>query len=238
MNEKIIGIRAEFGNARFIIYNIRINSTERVSNNHSHGYYEVHFALRGCYDYVVDGKTYPLKQGEFLVIPPRTNHESVDVTVENYGLIVLEFKMEETDLEPKLFDYFDGVIRSCALSPRRISSVTVERLLNFKRVGESDSVLAYCEMQAEASRIIFELFNGMGGFAVGAALGQKTDAFSGADINVVIDNLINYGYSLKEISDKINYSERHTARLIKDMYGESLGSIRKKRSLARDKDSD
>ena len=49
------------------------------------------------------------------------------------------------------------------------------------------------------------------------------------DLGVLMDTLINKGATLKEIALEINYTERHTARLINQRYGQTLTSLNKNR---------
>lgn len=45
-----------------------------TKKEHHHTGYEIHFIMEGCQEYEVEGRTYMLEEGEFLVIYPKISH--------------------------------------------------------------------------------------------------------------------------------------------------------------------
>jgi len=50
------------------------NLTKTPHFDHLHNYYEFYFILEGGYDFLIDGRNYPVHAGDLLVIPPMKHH--------------------------------------------------------------------------------------------------------------------------------------------------------------------
>lgn len=230
MKEVIYGISVEYGDARFRLYDIRLGEgTFLTPQPHEHHYYELHVARRGRYDYTVNGKNILLREGELLILPPGAVHKPVSMAEsDSYRHTVFSFSLTQGSGRGGFYDYFYGSLsrmscRAVAITPALLRAVTA-----FKSMARTDEIGQTCYRQANAALLLCELFTALDGFCPDGVCAVAAPDRS-EDL-ILLENLVNQpGRPLREIAEAIHYSERHTARLIRQIYHMSLSELRKKR---------
>ncbi len=229
MNNRIHSIGLEYGDANFRLFHISLSkhSTPPLPE-HSHRYYELHLCLGGSHDYVLDGQTVPLCRNQLLIIPPHKLHCPASTATEDYRCVVLSFSLSECKGRRGFYRAFSRALETHAKHPQEASRSLIERLLALNAADWSGSLRSYCHLKAEAGAMLFTLFEDLHGYdEAKPPVGLDPDR---EDLHVLLDNLLNNpDLSLREIAEEINYSERHTARLIRSYYHMSLTELRRHR---------
>ena len=221
MISSVQSIPVEFGNACFKVYKISVgNVGKNMPKIHCHKYYEIHFALSGKKVYQFNDKQIELTANQMLIIPPETTHTRIDDLAENYNCSVLELALEKIQGTPDLYASLKETLAIQSLKPLTFNAEIFENLNKFKNLDQN----SYCELKTSAYLVINSLIA-----YLGAVKSKNNSRPNCDDLGVLMDSLINKGATLKEIALEINYTERHTARLIRQRYGETLTSLNKKR---------
>ena len=237
MKGNVNNVRLVYGDAMFQFYQINLNDPNGTSQPvfHDHKFYEIHMASEGSYTYTTDNKQISLYQNQMLIIPPQVYHSSVPKAPWNYKFSAISFSLCKTDGEEGCYDFFHKSLESCALTPINIPQKFIKRTSELSRRELYGTVKGECYLKMQASAIIYELFDILNQF--GNADSLKKLPKKDNDNLVLLDALLcNPTKSLKDIADEISYSPRHTARLIKSIYGCSITELRKKRSTVTKED--
>lgn len=228
-------VSLEYGDTRVSIYRIHLSQEHKAplpdtrSVMHSHFYYELHYAAQGQYLYRFSDRQILLRQGEMLLIPPNVLHGTTDKTSENYTPHVLSLSLTATDSAGKFHSAFTAMLGAAALNPIRSPAALPGQMEILQQESLYDSVLGVCKLKATAGDLISDLFHLLGPYATEASASEPP---CDAEVAVLLENLVNRpDISLEQIAAAINYSPRHTARLIKNIYGVSLSEIRRSRKF-------
>lgn len=237
MKGNVNNVRLVYGDAMFQFYQINLNNPPENSQPvfHDHKFYEIHMASEGSYTYTVDNGQISLCQGQMLIIPPQVYHTSVPKDPWNYEFSAISFSLCETEGESGYYEFFQKSLEDCSLTPIRIPQKFIKRTSELSRRELYGTVKGECYLKMQASTIIYELFDILNQFGNAASLNKipKKDD----DTLVLLDALLcNPKKSLKDIANEISYSPRHTARLIKSIYGCSITELRKKQNNATKED--
>lgn len=225
-NELVRSIRVEYGDALFRIYDFQLRVPKEDSVVcHSHRYYELHLALQGSYLYRVGKESLLLSRSQMLIIPPDLPHDSADVHSSSYEFAALSFSLEQTKGESGYFDYFDRTLRRLSLTPLPFSSAIKEKIAELQNAFGSTGIRGGCYQKAIAGDLIYQLFDALDGFSTDAPISGNT---VDEDRLILLDAMVyQTEKSLEDIARSIHYSPRHTARLIKAIYGCSLSELRR-----------
>ena len=237
MKENINSISLVYGNARFNLYqfNLFTQTARTESVLHDHKFYEIHMADEGSYTYTSGEKQISLSQDQILIIPPGVYHSSVPNAAWNYKFSVLSFSLSKTDGEDGYFEFFQKALKDCSLTPINIPQKFIKRAAELSRRELYGTVKGECYLKMQASALIYELFDILNKFGIADA--PKKSSKKGNDNLMLLDALINDpSKSLNDIAAAICYSSRHTARLIKSIYGCSITEQRKKQSIVTKED--
>jgi AraC-like DNA-binding protein len=91
-----------------------------------------------------------------------------------------------------------------------------------------DCVPGICRLKAAAACFLSDLFHLLSPYAT--ETGTSPEPPCDTEVAVLLENMVNRpDITLEQIAEAINYSTRHTARLIKNIYGASLSEIRRSR---------
>ena len=234
MKRKISSIDVNFGDAHFRLYQIQLAEEDRgprVPVYHAHPYYEIHFAFQGEYAYRFPPQSVTLTAGKMMIIPPGVAHNTVLLDEDWCQHIALLLFLEKDEGADGFFDYFQSTLDQASLTPIAFSESLIRILPSFKPLFEDqqDYIRNYCLLSAKAAETIFTIFDDINHFFVAAQHGSPHG--DRMDSLVLLESLVNNPLlRLDEIADKMNYSRRHTARLIKEMYGMTLAELRQKRN--------
>lgn len=200
------------------------------SSLHSHSYYEIHLCLSSQNSFQVDGKTLTLKNGDFFLLTPRTEH-IVYSYEKNYSEFVVAFDfLGESEIKEYLEN--DGAILYQGTATNFMMT-SVESMLSCAieekyGCGEFLSSLASC--------FFIELF---------AVIAKRLEKPSTAEtakytddrmslVKKYIQDNVDKKILTGDIANHINVSSRHLNRIVKDSENmsvtELIRSIRIKRA--------
>lgn len=226
MKEQITGIYLDYGDAVFRIYHICMPPvTDPLPNMHSHRYYELLFSTQEGLLYQFEDGTVSVGSNQILIVPPNTPHASLSKDKEKAGGLCFTLTLQKG--RGGFYDAFEQALQRHAKRPIHIPASLLQSLRTLNEGDWSGSLRGYCRLKAAASAFLFSLFEVLDAFS-------STERSTGADleredIQVLLDNLLQYpSLSLREIAREINYSERHTARLIQKFYQMSFSELRKR----------
>lgn len=228
MKEQITGIESNYGDASIRIFHFSIHPLPGVLRKpHTHQYYEILFCTEKSLVYRVEDKDILLQKNQFIIIPPNIPHIRVSESGEKFPIEGISFSLTEQKGKTGFYRAFEEALRQRALSPIPLPSELLTRFRAVNRADWSGSLQSYCQLKSLTSAFIFELFGVLDAFSCEEhATGLDRDR---EDILVLLDNLLNNrALSLQELAKRINYSERHTARLIRKHYHMSLSELRKR----------
>lgn len=190
---------------------------------HKHLNYEIHFALSGCYKYSFVDKSVVLNKNEMLIIPPGELHKVIRPQGENYEFTVLTIRFSSADAD-QFYDYFHSMFKQNSLKCLQVQENVVKSVFKLNNVvaETTNDCLQSIYLTSCAAEILYELCSAM-------AENRKKWPVSenSKNIEVKIENMVNANMSVTDIANKINYSTRHTERLVKKIYGKSLSEIRR-----------
>ncbi|MBR2353786.1 MAG: AraC family ligand binding domain-containing protein, partial [Clostridia bacterium] len=217
----------------FRVFHISLLSSSEITHNpHSHQYYEIHLCSQGTYNYQIEGTAIPLHANQMLIIPPLTTHVPVS-RADRYHSAVLSFSLSEKKGKAGFFRAFEDALTQHASHPVTVPSCLLQQLVAIEQSDWSGSLKSHCRLKAEISALILSLFETLGAFE--SPKGPGGLEHDREDVCVLLDNLLNNrSLSLKDIAERINYSERHTARLIQQTYHMSLTQLRRAQKESKD----
>lgn len=232
----IRAVSMDYGDTRFSIYLIRLPEEYRnpelmpCRNHmmHSHFYYEIHYALRGQCHYQFQDKELVLQEGQMLLIPPETLHGAVEPASDTHELRVISLSLAQTDAPGRFYPAFLAMLNAAACTPLPAPADLGDYVDIFQQKELYNSVLGICQLKSAAANLICDLFHLLSPIAPEAP--AAPDLSCDAEVAILLENMVNRpDISLEQIAAAVNYSTRHTARLIKSIYGASLTEIRRSR---------
>lgn len=205
--------------SKFLTPNLSDNESHCLF--HTHSYYEFHFSPYVCYDIITQEKTYTLDTNALFIIPPHLSHYSTCTYKDKSIVLNVDLKMLEGD--SVFYDYFKKSIDSNCLKQIEISDDIKKSFYNFNNISNNSTIKNHCVLKLSALNILTSLLT-------------DNDSITHKDkkeqINILLENYVNAPtYSLSQIAENLNYSQRQTARLIHEKYNMSLGDIRKSQAL-------
>ena len=226
-------VSIDYGDTRFSIYLIslpgRYQSPEATTHvMHSHFYYELHYASRGQCLYRFSDREVLLREGQMLLIPPGQHHLSVSKDSGDYTPQVLSLSITDTDHTGRFYPAFLSMLEAAAMKPLPAPFAITGYIDILQQRPLYDSVPGICRLKAAAACFLSDLFHLLSPYATETATSAEPPC--DAEVAVLLENMVNRpDITLEQIAEAINYSTRHTARLIKNIYGASLSEIRRSR---------
>ncbi len=188
---------------------------------HDHSYYELHFSPFARYDIITQEKTFTLERDTLFIIPPHFPHYTTCTRSGKSIVLNLDLKMLEGD--SVFYDYFKKSLDSNCLKHIEIPDDTKKCFYNFGNLSSNDTIKNHCVLKLSALNILTSLL---------ADDNSITPKNKKEKIDILLENYVNTpAYSLSQIAESLNYSQRQTARLIHEKYNMSLGDIRKMQTL-------
>ena len=226
MKDTVVGIRCELGDALFTMYEVRLGKGKiPKKTQHSHIYYEVHIVKDGTKTLKFENGNVTLKKGDLFIIPPAIEN-SLSLVGNGCEWCVLSFSLNKTEGTPSLYDIILNELEKNSLTIIKCNDELATMVGSFLKSSIEFSLREYCKVKTDACKIVYALLENIGAFEDNEAVCSLDP-----DTRVLLDNLINSGFTLKEIADKINYSERQTLRIIKSIYGQTISSIRSNKNI-------
>ena len=210
MTNHVHSISLNYGETEVSFYNIQLRqSPETPSLLHTHTYYELHLLSRQPLPCHLQDRVVCLHPDELLILPPQVPHQAFPASPPHTVLSVSLSGNEQLAEQ----------LNKNALKPFPFSCPQEVELLNQDEPYRS--FLGLCRLKAIAANFVYRLFTQLTENQAVAVSGKQ-------DTLVLMENLIGRpDITLAEIAEAINYSQRHTARLIEKHYGGSLSSLRK-----------
>ena len=225
-------LKLEYGDALFQIFGIHIAFDRGVESprSHVHGYYELHYARSGSHEYVFENSTVKLTAGNMLIIPPGVRHRIVEKDNPNFDFVVLSFSLTRGEKQVGFYNAFRDMLEGPCLTAVQMSSGLYDNIQAIKNLIDQDDILSFCTLKKEGAAFIERLVAGLKKYL--------PDTFTPShertrnDVLALLDIMVSRcEFSLSDIAEQINYSPRHTARLIKRIYGASLSSVRRAKNV-------
>ena len=231
------GIRSvslDYGDTRFSLYLIELpkecqSPTAPLPQGiqmHSHFYYEIHYATQGQCLYRFPDRELVLQKGQMLLIPPETLHFAQDLNPKTIQVISLSLSVTEEPgkFHPAVLSMLDAVACQPIAAPRGLPGYV--DILQDRELYTS--VLGICRLKAAAADLVRDLFQALRVYCEEPAAAPETPC--DGEVTILLENMVNRpDITLEQIAAAVNYSTRHTARLIKSIYGASLSEIRRSR---------
>jgi len=240
------------GDTRFMLYHLAHTNVQKSDNIaeilHCHLFYEIRVAINGSHEYVFDDKRIMLSKGELLVIPPGKYHYSL-VNDGSFKEMVCSLLPEKTEGTPKIYtEYCDMLDKFWGVPvkfPPQLEKAVAE-LLELQQSISNDRLsgvaaeksfeMAFRE-QLLAASVVYEL-----GKCLGVGMGKPLEKTSAPELNtkrvdmktaLLLELMSSVNdITISEIAQQLNYSEKHTARLIKEVYGTNFSEYQRNKKLA------
>jgi len=229
----IRGIRQDFGDAVLTFYRVSVDSPAAGTDSgtgevHSHFYYECHILTEGDTVFLADGREIPVKKRELLLLPPGTVHQAFRKTSDNSEIVFI-LTLDKTEGEAGLHAYFQTTLEEIALLPLELPAPLFEKFRLFHARFNYRDFRELCLQKTLAAEIITALFDRINGFRIPAVMRDRPDLDTAKQLR--LEYLITGQHPVSAIAESMGYTVRHTNRLIRQIYGESLSSIRNRLRL-------
>lgn len=244
---KIFHTAAQIGDAAFTLYRVdfapepgktrgavcedELCHSHYYDRYHSHFYYEMHIVTGGETRLCVDQTDYQISNGNIFIIPPQTSHFSIVRADSQASNIVVCLRLEQKEPKTGEYDRFLNVLKANACAARPLSPELLNQFMELHAALGGERFRDICRRQMLGYEVLVGLFEQFDGL-------QEPDKFTAAgDVSdKVFFELEGYicaaeKYSLQEIAAKLGYVPRHTARLIRQLYGKTLQEIRQQSSI-------
>lgn len=233
METSMQSVSLEYGDALFNLLKVKIftNEAEEKKITHNHQFYELHFAVKGRYTYTIADKKIELQEDQFLIIPPATPHIAVKTEGTDYEYISLSLHLSRREGTRGFFDYFKDRLEGHAEEPISTPRSLADKGGFLRLIGEQRNIIhEVCALKVYGSAFIYELFDAIDGYRAEVRIAPK---IAEADRMVLLEELVNHHtFSLSDIAREMGYSARHTARIIKRVYGCNISELRKKHIIS------
>ena len=237
MKTSMQSISLEYGDALFKLLKVKIAPSgayeKRITHNHK--FYEFHFAFKGSYNYTIGDRQMTLSKDQLLIIPPSTPHIAVSNEGTDYEYASLSLHLSHCEGTTGFYEYFKNILEQNANIPIAMTRSLADkgkflRLIGEQRRDGTNVIHDLCALKVYGSAFIYELFDAIDGYKSDAHIIQKNED---TDRTVLLEELVNHhDLSLGEIAEEMGYSARHTARIIKRVYGCNISEIRKKHIIS------
>ena len=229
----IHGVHTTIGDAEITVYRVEginrnpvipIDSPETPLLIHDHFYYELHLMTAEQTGFVIGDGRIPLECGSLLVIPPHTAHYPFPEN-ESAQELVFAVTMNITDGEAGFFSYFLSSLQEIACRAYPLSEPLFQQMCAFHAGFDTTGLRAICEQKMRAHAVLLALFDQINGF--NAVLPPPEKHARDEEKRVILEFLINDAQCpISVIAERLGYSVRHTARMIRSLYGRSLAELR------------
>lgn len=215
-----------FGDAQIQLFRIdslkehRLENAETSPQRHIHQFYELHVLSGGGHRYSIDGRNVTVGAGEAILIRPGQPHLSI-VPRKDVSFSVLGLSVTQVDDNGHFYRVLMDSLDRAAGKPLPLPAPLADKISRYSHNAPAASVRQYCRRQLRACEIIVNLLE--------AVFEEDSPYVSteGTDLAIMLDTFIgNRHITLQEMADRLNYSPRHLARIIKKRYGKTLRELR------------
>ncbi len=230
--------RAVIGDAAVKLFRISQSEPQPKTDGgkliHMHVYYECHILMDGEADFTICDRSIHMKSRQMLIIPPKKEHQPFDMRSLQRGAKARVFglMLESTDGEICCYPYFHAALQLAACTPISLHDVLYRHLIEYLDGFDNwgGGLRAQCRQITDVYPLLYSLFDLINGFELPQGTEQEKQ---NTDPAVTLDWMVNEpSYSLEDMARILGYSYRHTARKIKEIYGDSLTNIRREKMLS------
>lgn len=229
-NTKISCVPIVFGDAEVTVYRI-YNTIEKplphlIDNMHTHVYYECHLIVDGSASIRLENRQVLIPSGNFVVIPPGVRHFACRSEYDKNDLVLgmtLRSIVTDQAADTGYFAAFTEALLRASCSPFALHMDLRSQVIQLFRSMETDGFRERMLQKSMAYAVIFSILDVLGGFQVSTEKRMENGISNKKSIQ--LDWLVNSHASLSEIATEMGYTTRHTARLIQQRYGLSLGEV-------------
>lgn len=230
--------RVNFGDAVLKLFYISTQSVPHAPDRisplyHGHYYYECHLVTSGSGYIAMDDHSVSLSAGELLIIAPNSEHFQFCATAPEAETHVLALQLEEAEGNTGFFKYFQSSLQEAADHPILLPAALVRLYSSFcASFTLSEASLGdICRQQTAAYELMTALFQHLNDFQ--APVLAQYDLLEQDNKEITLETLLySMDYSLAAIAEKLGYSVRHTARLIRKNYGCNYRELRQRCMVA------
>ncbi len=197
---------------------------------HHHFYYELHLMTRGLQHFTIeDNEKIPLRASQMLIIPPFTMHYPFEKNDEDEEIILI-LTLEPAVGDSGFFACFSAALETQSRRPVDIPPTLFSKLLHFHTLCSTANVRDICRRTAFAYEIVFEFFDTLNAFD---HIGKVARSAERENLLIALEYFVSEkSFTLTDISKRLGYSTRHTARLVKQIYGKSLSALRLENAIS------
>lgn len=217
-------IRHHLGDAEFSLLTTEASEKEDSDISpglHCHRYYEIHWNTGPRKQLSLPTGDVLLDTGQYVLICPGCMHYSVPHAD---STSVLSFELRQITGEAGFYTHFLELLNGLNLKPLPLSRSLRAALTDFSGAVPENTVMGFCRRKLLGLTVLVALLENLGAYARQrdrTYTPEHTGAFDAA-----LDMMLYSELTLSEIARQLGYSTRHTARLIRRRYGDSLGHIR------------
>ena len=165
-----------------------------------------------------------------MIIPPNTSHRVCDKEDPGYSFAVLSFSLTKGQSTESVYGAFHGMIENASFLSIPMHRSFCEHIENLAGRIPCNDIFDFCYLKREGASLVDQLTLGLRNYLPSGF----TPRFerNRDDVLALLDVMVGRPeFSLSDIARDINYSPRHTARLIKQIYGTSLSAARRDKKL-------
>lgn len=213
----------QFGDALFSLHRIIDESKIKSGENstlHSHGFYEMHIVTSGSIEYFVNGGTVVVSKGKQILFCPDAEHRVISQSVDAERHFI-DFSIKKIDGSRGFYKYFTDAFDSVSGIPLCFSRVFVSKVIDYYNSSVRQDIKALCRRKLEACEIMVGMLDAV--TDNDGIYNEKTSS----DFDIMLETFVNDPrISIREMSERLGYSERQISRKIKERYGKTLTEIR------------
>ncbi len=221
-----ITITTEDGRYQLMVDNKLTSTDYYIQTMHTHSVYELFYVVKGTMDIICGGNTLTLTKHTMLVVPPELLHHawSDDPGLQRY---IISFRISDITEKHPLYSLFHSMTPIFFRNPADIENA-------FERFGRyyKEHPAVRCSLMAVCFHEILCLLkkemivvdpsgNSNENKALLRSMSSDRD-YRNYVIDLYINKNFNRNISLKELSELLYMSERHTDRVVSAMYGQSF----------------
>ena len=193
---------------------------------HTHPFYEGMLCARQPYRVIREEDTVWLSPGTLLLLSPKTPHCAAregNTSPISFGLV-----LEKREGRGGIYQNICNCVDEIAGKEITLSKETLAHFESWCLIDDR-SPSGFCEGCVLAYRFLYALFQDIG--AVND-LPDKTRGEKQTTVNALLDTLLDdRRYTLKEISEALGYTRKHTLRLIHRYYGCDFRTIKRQKAI-------
>ncbi len=214
----------QFGDVCISAHTIVGNSVTpplKASTMHSHGFYKLHIVTEGSYEFFSNGETIVLNKGEQILFIPDGEHKTKQITDTAHREHFI-FSIRKVDGNKGFYKYFTEGLKNISGKALKLPKSLVCRILDYNNAPLCRNIGRHCFRKLEVGSIIV-------GILETVAVNEKPyDNNLNLDFDIMLETFVqNSEISIREMSERLGYSERQISRKIKERYGKTLTEIRR-----------